>query len=101
MPVYLVERVLHAATIESLEMLRRRTEDACRTAAVQGNTVRYLHSTFAPGESRCRCLFEAPSPELVRDVNDAAGFPYERIVVAIDLGATGSAANSEPPGKTG
>ena len=95
MPVYLVERVLRGVTVESLEMLRHRTEEACRTAVARGKPVRYLRSTFAPGESRCQCLFEAPSAELVREVNDAAGFPYDRIMLAVDLGAIGSGANSE------
>ena len=95
MPVYLVERVLHGATMEALERLRRRTEEACRAATARGKTVQYLRSTFAPGESRCQCLFEASSSGLIREVNDAAGFPYQRIVLAIDLGASGSTTNSE------
>lgn len=95
MPVYLVERTLRGATMESLEVLRHRTEEACRTAADQGKAVRYLRSTFAPGESRCQCLFEAPSSALVREVNDAAGFPYQRIVLADDLAASGSAEHSD------
>jgi Protein of unknown function (DUF4242) len=86
MPVYLVERVLPGATMASLEMLRHRTEDACQTASARGKSVRYLRGTFAPGESRCQCLFEAPSSDLIREVNDAAGFPYERIVLAVELG---------------
>jgi muconolactone delta-isomerase len=95
MPVYLVERVLHGATMESLERLRQRTEAACRTVTARGKAVRYLRSTFAPGESRCQCLFEAPSSELVREVNDAAGFPYERIVLAVELEVSRSAGDSE------
>ena len=92
MPVYLVERRLRGATMESLEMLRHRTEEACRSATARGKTVRYLRSTFAPGESRCQCLFEASSSDLVCEVNDAAGFTYERIMLAIELGRMQSGA---------
>jgi Protein of unknown function (DUF4242) len=89
MPVYLVDRAVHGATMERLEMLRKRTEEACRVVAMQGKHIRYLRSMFAPGDSRCECLFEAASSELVREVNDASGFAYERIVLAIDLGPVG------------
>ena len=29
------------------------------------------------------CIFEAPSVELVREVNNRAGFPYDRVVEVI------------------
>jgi hypothetical protein len=96
MPVYLVERILRGATMETLETLRNRTESACHSASSPGRPVRYLRSTFAPGESRCQCLFEAPDSDLVREVNDAGGFPYERIVLAVELEGSGSAGDSEP-----
>jgi len=51
----------------------------------EGQEVRYIQSTFVPGESRCLCLFEAPTRELVRDVNDSAQLPFSRIVEALDL----------------
>jgi len=31
-----------------------------------GKKVRYIRSTFVPGEAHCMCLFEATGPELVR-----------------------------------
>ncbi len=87
MPVYLVDRAVPGATMESLQMLRRRTEEACLALAARGTPVRYLRSTLTSGESRCQCLFDAASSELVCRVNDASGFAYERIVLAFDLGA--------------
>ena len=45
----------------------------------------YIRSTFVPGESHVMCLFEAPSPDLVEDVNRAAGIPFVRVVEALDL----------------
>jgi hypothetical protein len=85
MPVYMVERVLPGASIESLEGMGRAAEKACRGSTAEGRPVRYLRSTFTPGESRCRCLFEAANGDLVRAVNDAAQLPYSRVVMALDL----------------
>ena len=51
----------------------------------EGKPVRYIRSMYVPGDSRCMCLFEASSEQDVRDLNDAAKIPYERIVRAEDL----------------
>ena len=87
MSAYLVERIVPGATLESVEAIQRATEEACRAFSAAGRPVRYLRSTFTPGESRCRCLFEAPSSELVQAVNEAAQIPYNRIILAVDLPA--------------
>ena len=50
-----------------------------------GKQVRYIRSTFVPDEARCMCLFEATSPELVKELNEQAKIPYTRIVEALDL----------------
>lgn len=84
MPLYLVERVLPGATMEQVEDLQATLEHACSLAREQGTAITYLRSLFTPGESRCRCLFSAPSAEVVREVNDAGGLPYSRIVVAVE-----------------
>lgn len=47
--------------------------------------MRYIRSTFVPGESHCLCLFEAPTAELVANVNDTANIPYTDVVEAMDL----------------
>jgi hypothetical protein len=44
-----------------------------------------LRSTFIPDEARCLCLFEATDEGVVAAVNDVAGLPFTRIVVALDL----------------
>jgi hypothetical protein len=87
MPVYMVERLLPGGTVESFERIRRQSVAATRDFAAQDKPVRYLRSTFTPGDSRCRCLFEAPTADLVQEVNDAAQIPYSRIVLALDIGA--------------
>jgi Protein of unknown function (DUF4242) len=85
MPVYMVERILPGATVESVHVLQHAVEEVCGTFVTNGKPVRYLRSTFTPGESRCRCVFEAPTAELVRDVNEAAQVPYIRIFLAVEL----------------
>ncbi len=84
MPMYMVERILPGATMASIEQLQQAVGQACRAFAAEGMAVRYLRSTFTPGDSRCRCLFEAPNADLVQAVNDAARIPYSRIVLAVE-----------------
>jgi hypothetical protein len=81
----MVERILPGATMAAIQALRQAEADACRAFATEGRQVRYLRSTFTPGDSRCRCLFEAPDADLVQAVNEAAEIPYSRIVLAVDL----------------
>jgi len=85
MPTYMVERILPGATMESVEALRQATGATCRAFATEGRPVRYLRSIFTPGDSRCRCLFEAPCADLVRELNESAQIPYSRIVLALEL----------------
>lgn len=87
MSLYLVERHLPGITLTELEALRRAETRACARFLAQGKQVRYVRSTFSPGESRCQCLFEAPDADIVQEVNDLAQIPYSRIVLAMDLAA--------------
>jgi hypothetical protein len=47
--------------------------------------VRYIRTTFVPGEADCMRLFEAANSEIVKEVNEAAQIPFTRIVEALDL----------------
>ena len=85
MAVYLVERLLPGIMVEQLAAAQRAAAVASRRATEAGVPVRYLRSTFLPCESRCFCLFEAPDPVSVREVNEAARPPVTRIVEALDL----------------
>jgi hypothetical protein len=85
MPLYLVERHVPGITMPEIEALQKAEERACAAFISQGGPVRYLRSTFAPGESRCLCLFEAPNADVVQEVNDIAQIPYSRIVLAVEL----------------
>ena len=85
MAVYLVERQLRDITIERLARARRSAIATSRRFSEAGTPVRYLRSTFLPADGRCFCLFEAADPVSVREVNEAAGLPFHRIVEALDL----------------
>jgi hypothetical protein len=85
MAVYMVERDLPGISIEQLAGAQQAAIHTSRQFSEDGKPVRYIRSTFVPGEDRCACLFEAPDPATVREVNDAAGLPYRRIVEALDL----------------
>ena len=53
----------------------------------EGSPVRYLRSFFIPGEDKCFCLFEAGSPELVKEANDRASLPYLNVSEALYVSA--------------
>jgi len=85
MAVYLVERDLPGIRIEQLiatQLAAIRTSERFNQTGIR---VRYIRTTFVPADGRCICLFEAPDPATVRELNDAAGLPYSRVVEALDL----------------
>lgn len=85
MPVFMVERDLPGISMEQLADAQKKAIQAGRELTAQGREVRYIRSTFVPGESKCMCLFEAANPEWVREANERGQIPYTRIVPAEDL----------------
>jgi muconolactone delta-isomerase len=85
MSVYLVERDLPGVTMEQLAAAQKRAIQVGIELTAQGKEVRYIRSTFVPGEHKCMCLFEAPNSENVREANERAEIPFTRIVRAEDL----------------
>ena len=85
MPVFMVERDLKGITMDQLAGAQKAAIQTGKDMTAQGRTVRYIRSTFVPGESRCMCLFDATNAEDVRKVNEAAQLPFSRIVEALDL----------------
>jgi hypothetical protein len=80
MTVYMVERNLAGISMDALAGAQRQA-----IATASGTDVTYLRSVFAPQDGRCFCLFDGPSAEAVRNVNDMAGLPYDDVVPAMDL----------------
>ena len=85
MAVYMVERELPGITNEQLAGAQRAAISSAQQSTTSGTPVRYIRSTFVPGESRCMCLFDAGSADAVKRVNEAAELPFSRIVEALDL----------------
>jgi len=85
MAVYMVDRSLPGITMDQLAAAQKAAIDTAKQFTAEGKPVRYIRSTFVPGESHCMCLFEAASPEAVKELNDKAQIPYTRVVEAADL----------------
>jgi hypothetical protein len=84
MPVYMVDRSLPGVTVDQLAAAQKAAIETSRQFSAQGKPVRYIRSTFVPGESHCMCLFEASNPDLVKQVNEAAKIPFTKITEALD-----------------
>ena len=82
MAQYMVERHLPGITDEQLAAAAHAAKATTAEMSRTGTPVRYLRSTFVPGENKCYCLFEGASAQAVKEANDRAEFPYERIVEA-------------------
>ena len=80
MPQYMVERHLPGITPEQLTAAAGRAKSVTAEMTQQGKPVRYLRSTFLPAEEKAFCLFEAPSPDRVREANERAQIPLQRII---------------------
>ena len=85
MAVYMVERNLPGIQIDQLAAAQKAAIATGEDMTAKGKQVRYIRSTFVPGESRCMCLFEANDQTAVKELNDTAKIPYTRIVEALDL----------------
>lgn len=83
--VYLVDRDLPGISMEQLAGAQTAAIETSQQFTAEGKPVRYIRSTFVPGEARCMCLFEAPDAALVKEVNETAEIPFTRIVEALDL----------------
>jgi hypothetical protein len=84
MAIYVVERYLPSAHLESLAAAVERTTRLAVEGARTGGP-RYLSSTFLAEEETCLCRFEAPDRDAVAELNRRADFPFDRIVEAVDL----------------
>ena len=85
MAVYMVERELPGVTMDQLATAQKAAIETSNQFTVNGKHVRYIRTTFVPGEAHCMCLFEADNADVVRAVNEAAQIPFTRIVEALDL----------------
>src|SRR5690349_5006773 len=61
--------ILPGITPEQLAAAAGRAKSVTADMTQLGKPVRYLRSTFLPAEEKAFCLFEAPSPDRVREAN--------------------------------
>jgi hypothetical protein len=85
MAVYMADCHMPRATLEQLLADQKAAIETSRRFTAGGRPVRFIRTAWVPGDGRVMCLFEAENPQSVRDVNEAAGIPFTRIVEAIDL----------------
>lgn len=85
MAVYMADRHLPGMTLERLIAAQKATVETSRRFTAAGRPVRFIRTSWVPSEAHVMCLFEAENPQSVRDVNEAAGFPFTRIIEAMDL----------------
>ncbi len=81
----MVERELPGISMEQLAAAQKAAIKTGEQFTAEGKNVRYIRTTFVPNEARCMCLFEADSAELVKEVNETAQIPFNRIIEALDL----------------
>jgi hypothetical protein len=77
MPGYLVESYAAGSVVDDE---RRRAE----RAAELGTGIRYVRTTFLPGDETLLHMFVAMSPDALRDAVRDAALSYDRIVEAVE-----------------
>ena len=85
MPTYLVERYWPGVTrhkvLEALQRGRRVIEEM----SDEGTRVREISCILIPGEEVVFSVYEGPSVNAVRQLNERAGIPLSRIVEAVAI----------------
>jgi hypothetical protein len=62
----------------------------------EGTPIRYLRAIFLGDDEVCFHLFEAASPDLVREASRRAAIPLERVTEALDIDPD----SSDPGGRS-
>ena len=83
MAEYLVELYVARSDRAGAERRGNRARLAAEQLADEGATVRYVRSFFVPEDETCFYLYEAASPDVVREAARRAGFTSERVTEAV------------------
>jgi hypothetical protein len=77
MPKYLIERnIPNLGKMSPLE-LRDASAKSCRVLRELGPEIQWVHSYLT--DNKLFCIYNAPSPELIRDHAVRSGFPADNI----------------------
>lgn len=87
MSTFAVQRTLTGITMDQLGDAQKAAIDTSSEFTSKGTPVRYIRSNFYPGDAHCTCIFEAESADAVRQVNETANLPFDRIEEVLDLNA--------------
>jgi hypothetical protein len=82
-PAYLVERYWPGVTSELLDEALNRGRRVMEEMSRGGTRVRDLCCTLVPGEEVVFSVYEGPSADAIRELNERAGIPVSRIAEAI------------------
>ena len=82
--LFLVEQRLRITDSE-LTLLQAALVDASLRLTARGELVRYLGSTYLPGQGRLLSRFEAANAEVVRIVCENSQAPLRSLDAAVDL----------------
>ena len=85
MAKYMVERHLPGIKPDELAAAATRAKETTAQMTAEGTPVRYLRSTFVPGEEKCYCMFEGPTEESVREANRRAEIPLVSVKEAMHI----------------
>lgn len=85
MKTFLIERDLEGISTPDLHGLVAASQRQVARMRDEGDLVRYLGSTFLPGEGRCLCLYQAKDEAVLSSLNRTARLPVTRIVQAVAL----------------
>jgi hypothetical protein len=82
MPIFMVETYM-ARSANALQLASASAHRTAELATTEGATLRYLRTTFIPGDEICLHLFEASSASVVQAAAARAGLECDRIVEAL------------------
>ena len=85
MPLYLAELYLPRTGPSGLLEAATRARKAADAMTREGTPIRYLRAMFLGDDEVCFHVYEAPSPELVREASRRAAIPVERVTETLDI----------------
>jgi hypothetical protein len=84
-PTYLVERYWPGVTRELLLEALNRARRVIDEMGAEGMRIRDVSCILIPGEEVVFSVYEGPSANAVRQLNERAGIPVSRIVEAVSV----------------
>lgn len=84
MAEFLAEFYLSHADEGGARKAAARARAAADELVRDGRSLRFVRTTFVPGDETCFVVFEADTAETVAEAGRRAGLAFERIVAAIE-----------------